>query len=42
MLSDSQSSMKAQSASKTVIAKEWLKKGLGEGVNYLDNIQTHI
>ena len=39
-LSDSRSSLTAQSASKTVIAKEWLKKGLGEGVNYLDNVRA--
>jgi hAT family C-terminal dimerisation region len=32
-LSDSHSAMTAESASKTVVAREWLKKGLGVGVN---------
>lgn len=40
-LSDTRSSLSAKSASKTVVAKEWLKKGFGNGVNYLDNIHTH-
>jgi hypothetical protein len=31
--------MTATSASKTVVAKEWLKKGYGEGVNYLDDVR---
>lgn len=35
-LSDSRSSLTAESASKTVVTKEWLKKGLGDGMNYLD------
>ncbi|KIM77822.1 hypothetical protein PILCRDRAFT_610392 [Piloderma croceum F 1598] len=39
-LSDSRSSLTAESASKTVVAKEWLKKGFGVDVNYLDNIST--
>jgi hAT family C-terminal dimerisation region len=39
-LSDSCSSLTAESASKTVVAKEWLKNGFSEGVNYLDNIRT--
>jgi hypothetical protein len=39
-LSDSRSSLTAESASKTVVAKEWLKKGFGAEVNYLDNIST--
>jgi hypothetical protein len=38
-LSDSQSSMTAESASKTVVVKEWLKKGFGDGVNYLDGFR---
>ncbi|KIM76658.1 hypothetical protein PILCRDRAFT_12545 [Piloderma croceum F 1598] len=37
-LSDSRSLMTAESASKTVVAKEWLKKGLGDGLNYLDEV----
>jgi hypothetical protein len=37
-LSDSRSAMMAESASKTVVTKEWLKKGLGVGVNYLDDV----
>jgi hypothetical protein len=40
-LSDTRSSLSAESASKTVVAKEWLKKGFGDGVNYLDDIRTH-
>jgi len=39
-LSDLCSSLTAESASKTVVAKEWLKKGFGAEVNYLDNIST--
>jgi hypothetical protein len=30
--------MTAESASKTVVAKEWLKKGLGNGLYYLDEV----
>ena len=37
-LSDSQSDMTTESASKTVVTKEWLKKGFGVGVNYLDDV----
>jgi hypothetical protein len=40
-LSDSRSSMTAASASKTVVAKEWLKQGLGNGIDYLDGQQIH-
>jgi hypothetical protein len=28
--------MTATAASKTVVAKEWLKQGLGNGIDYLD------
>ena len=38
-LSDTCSSLTAVSALKTVVVKEWLKKGFGEDVNYLDNIR---
>jgi hypothetical protein len=38
-MADSQSSMTATSASKTVVAKEWLKQGRGNGINYLDGHQ---
>jgi hypothetical protein len=31
--------MTAESASKTVVVKEWLKKGLGDGLNYLDEVR---
>jgi hypothetical protein len=31
--------MTAESASKTVVAKEWLKKGLGDSLNYLDEVR---
>jgi len=33
--SDVQSSLSAKSASKTVVTKEWLKRGFSKGVNYL-------
>jgi hypothetical protein len=33
--------MTAASASKTVVAKEWLKQGLGNGIDYLDRQQIH-
>jgi hypothetical protein len=36
-LSDSPSSMTAESTLKTVIVKEWLKKGFSDGMNYLDD-----
>jgi len=39
-LSDARSAMTAESASKTVVAKEWLKKGLGVGINYLDDVHV--
>ena len=38
-LSDSRSSMTAESASKTVVVKEWLKKGFRDGMNYLDGFR---
>ena len=34
--SDLQSSMTAKSALKTVVVKEWLKKGFRDGMNYLN------
>ena len=37
-LSDSCSTMTADSTSKTVVVKEWLKKGLRVGINYLDDV----
>ena len=40
-LSDAWSSLSAESASKTVVSKEWLKNGFGEGLDYLDNVHTH-
>jgi len=40
-LSDAWSSLSAESASKTVVAKEWLKNGFGKGLDYLDNVHTH-
>ena len=39
-LSDARSSLTTQSASKTVVAKELVKKGFGEGLNYLDDDRT--
>jgi hypothetical protein len=41
-LSDTRSSMTAESALKTIIVKEWLKRGLGEGVDFLDGLQVRI
>jgi len=41
-LSDTRSSMTKESASKTVVVKEWLKKGLGEGIDFLDGFQVRI
>jgi hypothetical protein len=38
-LSDARSSMMAESASKTITTKEWLKKGFGYEVHYLDNVR---
>ena len=32
------STMMAESASKTVVAKEWLKKSLRAGLDYLDDV----
>jgi hypothetical protein len=40
-LSDLHSSFIVESVSKTVVAKEGLKKGFGTEVNYLDKIYTH-
>jgi hypothetical protein len=37
-LSDTRSSLTAMSASKTVVMKEWLKKGFGADVNNLDEV----
>jgi hAT family C-terminal dimerisation region len=39
-LSDLRSSLTAESASKTIVTKEWLRKGLGDGVNYLGELGT--
>jgi len=39
-LSDMRSSLTAVSASKTVVVKEWLKKGFGSDVNYLDGARV--
>ncbi|KII89944.1 hypothetical protein PLICRDRAFT_107806, partial [Plicaturopsis crispa FD-325 SS-3] len=40
-LTDSRSSMGVESASKTILTKEWLKKGFGEGLHYLENVSIH-
>ncbi|KIP09367.1 hypothetical protein PHLGIDRAFT_67779, partial [Phlebiopsis gigantea 11061_1 CR5-6] len=37
-LSDQRSSMSAETASRTILAKEWLKRGLGDDVEYLDGV----
>ena len=38
ILSNAHSSVTAESASKIVTAKEWLKKGFGYEVHYLENV----
>ena len=40
-LSDSRSSLSAESASITIIAKEWLKRDFGNGVNFLEGVNIH-
>ncbi|KIJ07766.1 hypothetical protein PAXINDRAFT_89869, partial [Paxillus involutus ATCC 200175] len=40
-LTDSRSCMTATTASRTVVTKEWLKKGLGEGIDYLADVSIH-
>ncbi|KIJ06087.1 hypothetical protein PAXINDRAFT_92529, partial [Paxillus involutus ATCC 200175] len=40
-LTDAHSSMTALTASKAVLTKEWLRKGLGDGVSYLDGVSIH-
>ncbi|KAL4262261.1 Zinc finger BED domain-containing [Pleurotus pulmonarius] len=39
-ISDTRSSLQAASASKTIVAKDWLKRGLGQDITYLDNISV--
>ncbi len=34
-LTDARSSMSAATAAKTILAKQWLKKGLGDGIRFL-------
>jgi hypothetical protein len=41
-LSDTHSSLTEVSALKTVVVKEWLKKGFGADVNYLDEVRTIV
>jgi hAT family C-terminal dimerisation region len=38
-LSNTRSSMTVESALKTITTKEWLKKGFGYEVHYLDNVR---
>jgi hypothetical protein len=33
--------MSALTASKTIVTKEWLKKGLGAGLDYLAGVTIH-
>jgi hypothetical protein len=40
-LSDLHSSMTADTASTTIITKEWLKLGFGDGIDYLAGISMH-
>lgn len=37
-MSDTRSSLLASSASKTVVSKHWLKRGLGADIHYLDEV----
>ncbi|KZV62896.1 hypothetical protein PENSPDRAFT_710671, partial [Peniophora sp. CONT] len=38
-LRDNRARMTAVTAGKTVIAKEWLKRGLGEEINHLEDVR---
>ncbi|KIK72876.1 hypothetical protein PAXRUDRAFT_179739, partial [Paxillus rubicundulus Ve08.2h10] len=40
-LSDSRSSLTAESTSLTVISKEWLKLGYGDRIDYLQGVTVH-
>jgi hypothetical protein len=40
-LSDARSSMTAETVSVDIVTKEWLKSGLGQGINYVDFIEIH-
>ncbi|KAF9231811.1 hypothetical protein BU15DRAFT_55711 [Melanogaster broomeanus] len=40
-LSDARSSMIAETASATMITKEWLKLGFGQGIHYLNGVSIH-
>jgi hypothetical protein len=38
-LSDARSSIIAETASVDIVTQEWLKSGLGQGINYMDFIK---
>ena len=40
-LTDARASMTAETAAKTIVAKEWLRCGLAEDVDYLDGVSIH-
>jgi hypothetical protein len=40
-MTEERGSLTPDSAWKTVISKEWLKAGLGKGLNYLDGVAIH-
>jgi hypothetical protein len=40
-MTEERGSLTPDSACKTVISKEWLKAGLGKGLNYLNGIAIH-
>lgn len=40
-LTDARSSMSAESASKMITTKKWLKHGFGSDIEYLEGISTH-
>ncbi len=39
-LTDARSSMSAETAAKTILTKEWLKKGLGDGLKFLNGNES--
>ncbi|EIW52476.1 Ac-type transposase, partial [Trametes versicolor FP-101664 SS1] len=40
-LTDARSSMLAETASTTIVTKEWLKRGLGDDIAYLEDVTIH-
>ena len=40
-LTETRASLAATSAAKTIVLKEWLKRGYGNDVEYLENVSIH-